>query len=676
MIAINAVSRSSSDGLDLRCDKCQQLGDTLAHLIDSGKEIRFQDYDVGTYKEISSKPRCPMCAFLARLLRIKCRESETLEKSADHVTFNYLSSDLHNALFIHLSGLTDTIYALPLDRPWHETHVSGRLVKEEEISIPLLREWISCCDSWHGKECGHEPEDIIHLHLPETVHFRLVDVQRQCIVQAPRSAEYVALSYVWGGFDSLRLTSANHAILGKPQILTSDAEGLGATIRDAMTLVLSLGKRFLWIDQLCIVQDDEEEKYHQISVMDSIYRCATLTIIAADGTHADHGLRGTGNGAKRRKFLQETVEYAPGRRMVIVQSELCYSFNNKKVPWYQRAWTFQEGLFSRRVLVFLNDSVHFRCQKMVWCEEVLAERKQVTRYFQMAQFFDICKRDAPKMPDSNNWVTSLHHSKWPNMHQYRSLVWQYGNKRLSYQSDILRAFAGVTRFLSYSFAGGFYFGLPELFFDNALLWQGGGNIMRQSRSADGEPESYLPSWSWAGWAGRLDSTDWDFDEKVIRDSHSWSAEGNFDHTATDRSYYRWTKPVIEWHKFDNRSGNRPTFDLVNNLAQKHRHFMRDDGTFDLPDGWNRHAELERPCRTYPEYQQKFYYTHKSDAEATFFYPLPLVSESNPTQNRENAYPYLKFRTRSAFFQLQEGKYPSHQILAHMSLLSMILDGAE
>lgn len=73
----------------------------------------------------------------------------------------------------------------------------------------------------------------------------------------PKKCQYVTLSYVWGTFLSFMTTKANIKELESPGILRTLAHQLPKTIRDAIDLVRMLGYRFLWVDRLCIVQDDE-----------------------------------------------------------------------------------------------------------------------------------------------------------------------------------------------------------------------------------------------------------------------------------------------------------------------------------------------------------------------------------------------------------------------------------
>jgi Heterokaryon incompatibility protein (HET) len=63
---------------------------------------------------------------------------------------------------------------------------------------------------------------------------------------------------------------------------------LPRTIADAIALCEQIGERYLWVDALCIQQDDEKDKARQIRNMGCIYRSAVLTIVnASAGQHTN-----------------------------------------------------------------------------------------------------------------------------------------------------------------------------------------------------------------------------------------------------------------------------------------------------------------------------------------------------------------------------------------------------
>ncbi|KAF2677229.1 heterokaryon incompatibility, partial [Lentithecium fluviatile CBS 122367] len=70
---------------------------------------------------------------------------------------------------------------------------------------------------------------------------------------------------------------------------------LPATVKDAMSPSKFLDIPYLWIDRLCIVQDDTENKQHNISWMASIYANSFFAIVAAQGPDAEYGIREIGS---------------------------------------------------------------------------------------------------------------------------------------------------------------------------------------------------------------------------------------------------------------------------------------------------------------------------------------------------------------------------------------------
>jgi hypothetical protein len=59
-----------------------------------------------------------------------------------------------------------------------------------------------------------------------------------------------------------------------------------------MHLCLELNDRYLWVDSLCIIQDDPLVQKHQIDITDTIYASAVLTIVAGASDRANAGLPG------------------------------------------------------------------------------------------------------------------------------------------------------------------------------------------------------------------------------------------------------------------------------------------------------------------------------------------------------------------------------------------------
>lgn len=127
--------------------------------------------------------------------------------------------------------------------------------------------------------------------------FRLIDCRKQFAVRLHAPHDYLALSYVWGKRKPAWLFASTGNIhdISKPFGLaagTVAGKRLPHMIREAMQLTLLLGHRYLWVDSICIVQDDEAEKRYLVGRMDEVYQGAFATIMVPGCTNADSSIPG------------------------------------------------------------------------------------------------------------------------------------------------------------------------------------------------------------------------------------------------------------------------------------------------------------------------------------------------------------------------------------------------
>ena len=109
---------------------------------------------------------------------------------------------------------------------------------------------------------------------------------RLCLAsEIPKGSRYLALSHSWGSSQSLRPRRSNFDELGKE---TPYHDGLSLNFKDAIYVTRqcssSHGIRHVWIDSLCIIQDEEDQDdwKSEASRMGHVYRNAFLTISAID----------------------------------------------------------------------------------------------------------------------------------------------------------------------------------------------------------------------------------------------------------------------------------------------------------------------------------------------------------------------------------------------------------
>jgi len=140
--------------------------------------------------------------------------------------------------------------------------------------------------------------------------------------------------------------------------LLNTTEGQPAlTIRDAMTMVQQLGYRFLWVDALCIVQDDVENVIENVDRMDQVYQGAHLTFVAAAGQNAYHGLPGISTPRKEHQLRVHIKGITISSMLENARGAIDFT------RWNTRGWTYQERLLSKRLVIFTASQVFYQCDR-------------------------------------------------------------------------------------------------------------------------------------------------------------------------------------------------------------------------------------------------------------------------------------------------------------------------
>ncbi|PVH81494.1 HET-domain-containing protein, partial [Cadophora sp. DSE1049] len=181
-------------------------------------------------------------------------------------------------------------------------------------------------------------------------NIRLVDVHTRCVVDADSSWPYACLSYVWG--------SAKYKQNGS---LRDSGVHSVKTFKDAFNLTRQLGIRYLWVDSLCILQDDMNDLSTHIPRMGQIYQDSQLTIVS-DSPDASTGIPGISLPRAKSSPTFESGGFSLVGTRPTLSETLTTSF------WFKRAWTLQEMCFSRRILLLTDSQVFCRCKNTFWSE--------------------------------------------------------------------------------------------------------------------------------------------------------------------------------------------------------------------------------------------------------------------------------------------------------------------
>lgn len=188
------------------------------------------------------------------------------------------------------------------------------------------------------------------------IRLSLSPIQRMCLVKKPiAECGYIALSYVWGGVKQYEHTKERTASLLRENPLREITNQIPRTIRDAIDMVRQLRGYFLWVDALCIVQDDAETKHIHIARMADIYRSAFLTIAAADAVDANSRLP-----------CNYSYDLTPSLLQIAHNKRPQLSSALRSTKYVSRAWTFPERYLSARCLYTFRNHIFIRCSSGVW----------------------------------------------------------------------------------------------------------------------------------------------------------------------------------------------------------------------------------------------------------------------------------------------------------------------
>lgn len=324
------------------CDSCRHF--RLHHLMicipEAGEQESELVLELGTLDDFTRTQDCE----LHELARIAI--------DAFLLTLNAGDECWHSAHFrlgtscsdpvLWLAGFIPNRRGIPdcEDETFEAFHATTVLTKSEVAPLTeivdwsLIKSWLHRCERDH-QHCKQKLHGIGSAHLP--IDFRVIDLENDNIVRPSHEfgLRYVALSYTWGrnqgGSKALTLLS-NIQDFEKSGGLVS--ANLPVTVKQAIQACRSLGERYLWVDRLCIIQDDVTNKQMQIAGMAAIYNSASLTVVIAHGEGMEVSLPGIGH---RRSYT--TASYTVGD--LRVQSRLpTFEDAINRSFWASRGWTY------------------------------------------------------------------------------------------------------------------------------------------------------------------------------------------------------------------------------------------------------------------------------------------------------------------------------------------------
>ncbi|KAK0705485.1 heterokaryon incompatibility protein-domain-containing protein [Lasiosphaeris hirsuta] len=400
------------------------------------------------------------------------------------------------------------------------SHVHATITLDRAVA--LASKWLHICTDSHQK-CSPDPSTLPKRVIDVLEGVRLVDtlVEPDLALDEP----YMTLSHCWGSQRVVQTLKTTHGTMyqHRQQI---PWHTLPRLFRDAILLVRALKCRYVWIDSLCIIQDDHEDWMVESTKMAEIYQNATLNIAATAMRNGSVGLfqprlHGQGfrvkdlKGAEQETMADslETIEIdgingrpvfsriSHDRSHEVLYGDIEY-FRTPMEPLLSRAWVFQERLLSRRTLHFGASELLWECRACCFCEctrighaDALSVRNlnsnpkngdpdsdlgdiDTSALFvgpKKVLFFNICGGLGGSQPVLDFWLRA---------------VQEYSFLLLSRELDRPFALAGIAKRIQ-GLAGGTYLaGLWASDLPRALLWA-------PYRSKEMlRSDSGVPTWSW------------------------------------------------------------------------------------------------------------------------------------------------------------------------------------
>ncbi|KAL7624112.1 hypothetical protein AAE478_005669 [Parahypoxylon ruwenzoriense] len=321
-------------------------------------------------------------------------------------------------------------------------------------------------------------------------------------VSQGQKGRYLALSHRWGD-----PKSSHRKLLTLKGNLDTHRKGIPLaefpkTFREAIEVARGLEIRYIWIDSLCIVQDDKADWEVEAGRMADVYSNAFATIFAERARHSDDGLFqseadraalrsvrsipyvGTISGRTSRVLVQTQVDSNTANFATDVTELFCQAEQSAS-QLAGRGWILQEEVLSRRRIHFTDTELKWKCPSAANCDCGLPTPPDMG---DPGTNFSIL--ETPEKGRAQLWKTPA----W----LWQQLVEHYTSRDLTFETDRLVALAGMASKIP-RLPGDYIAGLWRDHLNTGILWKASGSPARCSRPA----EYVAPSWSWASVSGKI-----------------------------------------------------------------------------------------------------------------------------------------------------------------------------
>lgn len=299
-------------------------------------------------------------------------------------------------------------------------------------------------------------------------------------VDIPSTPAYATLSHCWGGTVPGKLLKVNLEKYrsGIPW------HSLARTFQDAVTTAIKLGITFVWIDALCIVQDDEADWNREAEKMAAVYANSIINISADASKTSSGGL------FRPRESSRDGAFMVPAKRSSEVLTAFWFYTDDwgpqvECSPLAHRAWVVQERFLAPRVLHFGEHQVYWECAQMSKLESLPVHCTYIRT---VANWGMAAIRERLHNAETIAFPCSPQYASWCR------LLEVYSDRRLTVPEDRPMALAGLVNAFAKLFGwqpSDYICGLWRQEVAHFLTW------FRSSSDCPTAPRNEdFPSWSW------------------------------------------------------------------------------------------------------------------------------------------------------------------------------------
>ncbi|KAM0424579.1 hypothetical protein ACHAPT_010299 [Fusarium lateritium] len=345
----------------------------------------------------------------------------------------------------------------------------------------LIRHWISECAQHAAcappSSSARLPTRLLDLRAGDDGLIKLYETHER------ETDLYIALSHCWGpkGLPTAAKTT-NATMDDRKQGI--QIEALPKSFRDAIAICHELGIRYLWIDSLCIIQQDKADWGKECSRMRDVYRNSYLTISAARSRDSSEGCFSTrpnkNLSTKVGSINHQGQVYDVMARESVNHLQIATSDSySPDFPLFSRAWTFQERLLPQRVVHYGETELIWECNTLCDCE--CAASRETLAAWDWAKstkviFAEMMSRPRHGPEFRRSWAV---------------LMRRFSLMQLSFDADRLPSLSGLVQELECSDTGRYLAGLWERELPWMIGWMSMGQTARRPLSTPTPP-----SWSW------------------------------------------------------------------------------------------------------------------------------------------------------------------------------------